>query len=65
MLRAILNISWKEHPKKIRLYGYNITPLTSIIRIRRTRFAGHCYRSEEEIVKDVLKTQKHGTTKLG
>ena len=46
MLRAILNISWKEHPTKIRLYG-NIPPLTSIIRIRRTRFAGHCYRSEE------------------
>ena len=37
MLRAILNISWKEHPTKIRLYG-NIPPLTSIIRIRRTRF---------------------------
>ena len=46
MLRAILNISWKEHPTKIRLYG-NILPLTSIIRIRRIRFAGHCYRSEE------------------
>ena len=41
MLRAILNISWKEHPTKIRLCG-NIPPLTSIIRIRRTRFAGHC-----------------------
>ena len=32
MLRAILNISWKEHPTKIRLYG-NIPPLNSIIRI--------------------------------
>ena len=46
ILRAILNISCKEHPSKIRLYG-NIPPLTSIIRIRRTRFAGHCYRSEK------------------
>ena len=65
MLRAILNISWKEHPKKIRLYG-NIPPLTSIILIRRTRFAGHCYRSEEEIVKDVLLwTANHGTTNIG
>ena len=65
MLRAILNISWKEHPTKFRLYG-NIPPLTSIIRIRRTRFAGHCYRSEEEIVKDVLLwTPNHGTTKIG
>ena len=32
MLRTILNISWKEHPTKIRLYG-NIPPLTSIISI--------------------------------
>ena len=51
MLRAILNISWKEHLTKIPLYG-NMPPLTSIIRIRRTRLAGHCYRSDEEIVKD-------------
>ena len=45
MLRAILNISWKEQLTKIRLYG-NIPPLTSIIRIRRIRFVGHWYRSE-------------------
>ena len=64
MLRSILNISWKEHPTKIRLDG-NIPPLTSIIRIRRTRFAGHCYRSEE-IVKDVLLwAPNHGITKIG
>ena len=62
MLRAILNISWKEHPTKILLDG-NIPSLTSIIRIRiRKRFAGHCYRSEEEIVKDV---SNRGTTKIG
>ena len=65
ILRAILNISWKEHPTKIGHYG-NISPLTSIIRIRRTRFAGHCYRSEEEIVKYVLLwTPNHGTTQIG
>ena len=63
MLRAILDISWKEHPTKIFLYG-NIPSLTSIIRIRRTRFAGHCYRSEQEIVKDVW-LWTHGKTKLG
>ena len=65
MLRAILNISWKGHPTKIRLYG-NIPPLKSILRIRRTRFVGHCYRREEEIIKDILLwTPNHGTTKLG
>ena len=59
MLRTILNISWKENPT-------NIPPLTSIIRIRRKRFACHCYRSDEEIVKDILLwTPNHGTTKIG
>ena len=53
MLRSILNISRKDYPTKIRLYG-NIQPLTSTLRIRRIGFAGHCYRSEEEIIKDVL-----------
>ena len=62
-MRAILNKSWKGYSTKFRLYG-NIPPLTSIIRIRRTRFAGHCYRSEEEIIKYVLLwTLYHGTTK--
>ena len=62
---AILNISCKEHSTKIRIYG-NIPPLTSIIRIRITRFAGHCYRSEEDIVKYVLLWMpNHGTKKLG
>ena len=37
-----------------------------MIRIRRTRFASHCYLSEEEILKDVLLwTPTHGTTKIG
>ena len=65
MLRAILNISWKDHPTIIRLYG-NIPPLTRTMRIRSTCFAGHCYRSDEEILKEVLLwTPNYETTKLG
>ena len=42
------------------------TPLTSIILIRNTHLPGYCYRSEEEIIKDVLLwTENHGTTKIG
>lgn len=42
--------------------GGNIPPLSSTI--RRTIFDGHCFRSEDEIVKDVLFwTPNHGTTK--
>ena len=67
MLKAILNISLKEQSTKIRLYG-NIPPLTCTIgiRIRRTRFAGHFYRSEEESIKDVLLwTLNYDTTEPG
>ena len=66
MLRAILalNISWKENPTKIRLYG-NIPLLTRTLRIRRTRFLGHYYRNKEEIIKDIiLWMPNHGTTIL-
>ena len=39
MLQAILNKSWRQHPKKQQLYGYQ-PPITKTIKIRRTRHAG-------------------------
>ena len=53
MLRAILNISWKEHPSKERLYG-TFPPISQVIREQRLRFVGHCWRSKDEIVQSVL-----------
>ena len=65
MLRAVLNISWKKHPTKQRLYGH-LPPITDVINERRTRFAGHCWRSKDEIISDVLLwTPKHGHTRVG
>ena len=65
MLRAVLNISWKKHPTKQRLYGH-LPPITDVIKERRTRFAGHCWRSKDEIISDVLLwTPKHGHTRVG
>ena len=65
MLRAILNISWKQHPTKQRLYD-TIPPISDVIRERRTRFAGHCWRSKAELVSDVLLwTPTHGQTSVG
>ena len=49
MLRAILNKSWQQHPTRRQLYGH-LPP----IQARRTRHAGHCWRSKDEIVSDVL-----------
>ena len=53
MLRAILNKSWRQHPTKHQLYGH-LPPIMKTIQARRTRHAGHCWRSREELTSDVL-----------
>ena len=53
MLRAILNKSWRQHPTRFHLYGH-LPPLTKTIQVRRTRHAGHCWRSRDELISDVL-----------
>ena len=53
MLRAIWNKSWRQHPTRHQLYG--LLPLiTKPIQARRTRHAGHCWRSKDELISDVL-----------
>ena len=53
ILRAILNKSWRQHSTKQQLYGHP-PPITKTIKIRRTRHAGHCWRSRDELISDVL-----------
>ena len=53
MLRAILNKSWRQHPTRHQLYGH-LPPITKTIQIRWTRHAGHCWRSKDELISDVL-----------
>ena len=53
MLRAILNKSWQQHPTRHQLYGHP-PPITKTIQVRRTRHAGHCRRSRDELISDVL-----------
>ena len=53
MLRAILNKSWRQHPTRHQLYGH-LPPITKTIQVRRTRHAGHCWRSRDELIRDVL-----------
>ena len=55
MLRVILN----------QLYGH-LPPITKNIQVRRTRHAGHCWRSRDELISDVLLwTPTYGRTKVG
>ena len=53
MLREILNKSWRQHPTGHQLYGH-LPPITKTIQVRRTRHAGHCWRSRDELISDVL-----------
>ena len=53
MLRAILNKSLKQHPTKQQLYGHRL-PICQTIQIRRTKHAGHCWRSKDELINDVF-----------
>ena len=65
MLRAILNKSWRQHPTRHQLYGH-LPPITKTIQVRRTRHAGHCWRSRDELISDVLLwTPTHGWAKAG
>ena len=60
MLCAILNKSWRQHPTR------HLPPITKTIQVRRTRHAGHCWRSSDELIIDVLLwTPTHGRAKAG
>ena len=65
MLRAILNKSSRQHPTRYQLYGH-LPPITKTIQVRRTRHAGHCWRSKDELISDVLLwTPAYGQAKAG
>ena len=65
MLRAILNKSWQQHPTRHQLYGH-LPPITKTIQVRRTRHAGHCWKSRDELIRDVLLwIPTHGRAKAG
>ena len=65
MLRAVLNKSWWQHPTRHQLYGH-LPPITKTIQVRRTRRAGHCWRSKDELISNVLLwTPAYGQAKAG
>ena len=65
MLWAIANKSWTQHPTKQQLYGH-LPPITKTIKVSQTRHAGHCRRSRDELIIDVLRwTSSHGRARAG
>ena len=59
IMGTILNKSWRQHPTKQQLYSH-LPPVTKAIEVRRTRRAGNCWRSRDE-----LWTPSHGRAKAG
>ena len=60
MLRAILNKSWRQHSTN------HLPPITKTIQVRWTRHAGHCWRSRDKLIRDVLLwTPTYGQAKAG
>ena len=65
MLQIILNKSWRQQPTRHQLYDH-LPPIMKTIQVRRTRHAGHCWRSRDELISDVLLwTPTYGRAKAG
>ena len=65
MLQAVLNKSRWQHPTKGQLHGH-LPLITKTIQIRRTKHVGHCWRSKDELMRDVLQwTTSDGQAKVG
>ena len=65
LLRSALNVSWQDHVPNEILYG-TLPKLSSKIRERRMRLAGHCVRhNEEEASKFVPWNPTRGRSKRG
>ena len=65
MLRVILNKSWWQHPTRHQLYGH-LPPIPKTIQVRQTRHRGHCWRSRNKFISDVLLwTPTYGRAKAG
>ena len=64
-LQTILNKSWRQHPNKQQLYGHQ-PAIMKTIQVRRTRHVGHCWRSKDELISNILQwTSLHGQAKAG
>ena len=53
LLRHALNISWKQRVRNKDLYQ-DLPAISSVIKERRLRFAGHCQRATSEPIHHVL-----------
>jgi len=53
LLRRVQNLHWEDHPTLGVIYG-SLPRISTVLTSRRLRFAGHCFRSKEELISDLL-----------
>ena len=65
LLRHALNISWRQKVRNVVLYK-DLPAISTVIKERRLRFAGHCHRATTEPIHSVLFWQPaHGKKSVG
>ena len=65
LLRASLDINWKQHKTNAELYG-DIPPISETLRGHRLKFIGHCWRSKNEVIHKLLLWEPtHGNRSVG
>ena len=65
LLHAALNKFWQQHFTKQQLHRH-LPPILKPIQVRRTRRVGHCWKSKDEFISDVLLwTSTYGNDRIG
>ena len=63
--QVYISKSWRQRPTRHQLYGH-LPPIMKTLQVRWTRHAGHCWRSRNELISDVLLwTPTYGRAKAG
>ena len=62
LLMRVKNLSWRNHPTLKEIYG-NLSPASSLVRQRRTQFAGHCQRATNEVISSLILWKPHADGK--
>ena len=61
----VLNLNWKEHPTREKIYG-DLPKVSEVVRGRRLKFAAHCARRlNEPVSRLVFWTPSQGTRSQG